>query len=375
MSAPMKSGLQIQKVLFSSFKNTYSEKCIKYTGFQIGYYIKNVKEQLASTNAKGIFVKRFPKNIFSLNTKIKFKPCANSNSAITKYISPWRYLNSVLRNDTRCIYDSCFVDPLLSTSSKPFLRHYSTGSLKDQQSIKDEAIKNTQQKEAYPGDEGRKISGSTIKEKHENIWTIPNLLTVSRVVAAPVLAYLIIDQQYPLATGLFIAAGVTDMLDGQIARRFPSQHSNFGSVLDPLADKIMMTFLVISLTVVDLIPYPLTALIVCRDIGLIIAAHWVRYISLPPPKTFKRFWDVSHPTTEFTPLLISKINTLIQLNLVALSLIAPIFDFVAHPAMQALWGVTAVTTVWSGLGYVFQKEKTFKLINTKTVIAKKPKES
>lgn len=78
---------------------------------------------------------------------------------------------------------------------------------------------------------------------HENIYTVPNLLTVSRLVAAPVIGYLVIHQHHAWAVGLFAYAGITDLIDGWIARRWKLQ-TVVGSIVDPMADKALMTVLV-----------------------------------------------------------------------------------------------------------------------------------
>ena len=84
---------------------------------------------------------------------------------------------------------------------------------------------------------------TTPQEKHENIYTIPNILTFTRLVATPVIAYLILHHQPYLATGLLLYAGLTDLIDGWIARRW-NLKSVVGTIIDPMADK----FLMISLT-------------------------------------------------------------------------------------------------------------------------------
>jgi len=76
-------------------------------------------------------------------------------------------------------------------------------------------------------------------ERHENIYTIPNILTVSRIIATPMIAYLILHQMPYLATGLLLCAGLTDVIDGWIARRFHLK-SVVGTVIDPMADKFLM---------------------------------------------------------------------------------------------------------------------------------------
>lgn len=116
-------------------------------------------------------------------------------------------------------------------------------------------------------------------EKKDRIVTIPNLLCVSRIVAAPYIAYCIASADYATAAALFVYAGATDMADGAIARRyvhqfmvsksklclrFPSQASSLGSFLDPLSDKILVGIVYLALTYAGQIPASLTGLIVSR---------------------------------------------------------------------------------------------------------------
>lgn len=190
----------------------------------------------------------------------------------------------------------------------------------------------------------------------ENILTIPNALSLARLCSSPVLGYLVVTEGYTAALVLFAAAGVTDVLDGWVARSFPSQQSMLGTVVDPLADKCLVATLFLSLTVAGLIPIPLTALIVTRDATILGCASYIRYASLPAPKTFLRFFDVTLATVKFSPTSISKANTAVQLGLVAATLAAPVFGFVDHSALHAFWYLTASTTVLSGLTYLFTKD-------------------
>ena len=158
---------------------------------------------------------------------------------------------------------------------------------------------------------------------HENIYTLPNLLTISRLLAAPIIGYLIVNQQHTLALGLFFYAGVTDLIDGYIARRY-SQQTVVGTVIDPMADKALMTISVIALALDSTLPIWLASLILLRDIGLGVAAIYFRWISLPPPKTFTRYWDFSLPSAEVKPTTISKYNTFLQLLLVGYGMALPV---------------------------------------------------
>lgn len=202
-------------------------------------------------------------------------------------------------------------------------------------------------------DRNSKEQAQMAKEMREdNILTIPNILCFGRILASPFLGYLVLSENYPAALLLFIVAGFTDMLDGFIARRFPSQKSYLGSVLDPTADKILVGFLTVTLAVVHLIPIPLAVVILGRDLGLILSSFVVRYITLPRPRTFSRFFDVQHPTVQVTPSFIGKVNTALQLALIASSLTAPVLEFTGHTGLTVLQYVVGLTTVISGVDYM-----------------------
>ncbi|XP_041728875.1 uncharacterized protein LOC121559872 isoform X4 [Coregonus clupeaformis] len=155
-----------------------------------------------------------------------------------------------------------------------------------------------------------------------------------------------------------------ELLDGYIARNWASQKSALGSALDPLADKILISVLYISLTYAQLIPAPLTALVIARDVGLIAAVFYVRYKTVPPPVTLNKFFNPCYTTAQLKPTTISKVNTAIQLFLVAASLASPVFHYTDSPLLQALWYITAVTTTVSGYSYYHYGMKTVAVLNS-----------
>jgi hypothetical protein len=83
---------------------------------------------------------------------------------------------------------------------------------------------------------------------HENIYTLPNLLTFSRLLSAPLIGYFILHEQHLAAVSLFAYAGFTDLIDGWIARRYHST-TVVGTVIDPMADKTLMTVLTVCLAI------------------------------------------------------------------------------------------------------------------------------
>jgi len=169
------------------------------------------------------------------------------------------------------------------------------------------------------------------------ISQIPNFLTLLRIGATPVLVLLLNDREYDVALLLFVLAGLSDGLDGYIAKRFGFV-TRLGAILDPLADKMLIISTYIMLTVLGDIPFWLMVTVGFRDV-LIVGGYLV-LVSLDG--------DV-----DMHPSIVSKINTCMQLALVIIML--------AHKA--ELWSlpllinvtIAAVfaTTVLSGAHYVW----------------------
>ncbi|KAL2855452.1 phosphatidyl synthase [Aspergillus pseudoustus] len=196
---------------------------------------------------------------------------------------------------------------------------------------------------------------------HENIYTVPNILTFTRLVAAPLVGYFLVYDCHATALALFAYAGITDLVDGYIARRYNLQ-TVVGTIIDPMADKLLMTISVACMAVNGSIPVWLAVIILGRDVGLSLSAIYYRWISLPPPKTMARYWDFSLPSAEVKPTGISKINTALQLLLVGSAMALPVLPeamldaWNLREAMTAFQYLVAATTIWSGLSYVFSKD-------------------
>lgn len=202
--------------------------------------------------------------------------------------------------------------------------------------------------------------------ERENIWTVPNVICVGRMLTSPYLSYLILSQDYQVALWLLGIAGVSDLADGWIARTWTSQASKLGSFLDPIADKLLVGTLFLSLAWVGLIPVPLTCLVVARDVVLVGAASYIRYQSLPAPKTLMRYFDPTHATAQLAPTIASKLNTAVQLSFAAVTVAAPVFHFVDHPGLQCFCYVTAISTLAGGLSYLISRD-TYKFLRKKKV--------
>lgn len=201
--------------------------------------------------------------------------------------------------------------------------------------------------------------------ERENIFTIPNFLCIGRIIMSPYLGYVIIQSDFSLAMGILVVAGLTDVADGYIARNWKGQKSNFGSFLDPLADKCLVGTLVVTLGYCDLMPLWLASAILFRDIFLIIAAFVIRYKSLPTThRSLSKYFDATHVTAQLAPTFISKVNTAVQLFCVAASLGAPVWNYVDHPALHGLWYLTGATTAAAALSYIVSKD-TYKYLKRK----------
>ncbi|GAB0135380.1 hypothetical protein EsDP_00003720 [Epichloe bromicola] len=198
-------------------------------------------------------------------------------------------------------------------------------------------------------------SATTEAIVHEDIYTIPNFLTLTRLVAAPIVGYLVLHDSHAWAVGLFAYAGITDLLDGWIARRW-NRKTVVGTIIDPMADKALMTILTVCLAAKGALPLWVATIVLGRDVGLGIAAIYYRWISLPPPKTFRRYWDFSLPSAEVRPTTISKYNTFLQLGLVGLTTAAPLVHADISSMLAILQYTVAATTVWSGASYIFSRD-------------------
>jgi cardiolipin synthase len=166
---------------------------------------------------------------------------------------------------------------------------------------------------------------------------VPNLITIGRTLLIPVIAYLLVQRNYPWALAAFMAAAFSDFADGVIARHYRLV-SEFGARLDPIADKLTMFIATVLLAWQGLLPLWLAAAIVLRDI--VIAGGAIAYRLL-----------VGHVAME--PTWLSKINTALEFAALAgvLAHAATLIDGSAW--LPALFAVVFVTVTASGAQYVW----------------------
>jgi cardiolipin synthase len=166
--------------------------------------------------------------------------------------------------------------------------------------------------------------------------TAPNLLTLSRICLAPLLVASILDNHYALGFCLFVVAGLTDLLDGLLARLL-KQYTMLGQYLDPVADKLLLSTLFLVLTYKDLIPGRVTAMVIGRDVGILVVA------AILFAATGRR---------EFRPSIFGKVSTLAQIAAVAAVLMHQLTPvrWVVIIEQGAFW-VTKALAIVSGLHY------------------------
>ncbi len=102
------------------------------------------------------------------------------------------------------------------------------------------------------------------------VWTVPNALSLLRLLGVPVFLWAILTRRDALALGIVVVGGSTDYLDGVLARRF-NQLSRVGQLLDPAADRLYILATLVGLTVRDIVPLELTLVLVGRDVVLAVA--------------------------------------------------------------------------------------------------------
>jgi cardiolipin synthase len=159
---------------------------------------------------------------------------------------------------------------------------------------------------------------------------IPNFITLGRIISVPVIFWLLLTGQNKVAFFVFVCAGISDAVDGYLAKRF-NWTTELGSYLDPLADKLLLVSIFIALGVRNELPLWLVIAVVSRDI-LIVAAVLLAWL-LDQPVRIK-------------PLAISKANTAMQILLAATVLADEAFTFgLATTRLVMVWITGALTLI------------------------------
>lgn len=170
----------------------------------------------------------------------------------------------------------------------------------------------------------------------DRILNIPNILTLARIITTPFIVYAIIELQPVLALILMAAAGITDMLDGAIARYF-NQRSTVGAFMDPLADKLMLISTIVSLYFINQMPLFLFLAVIFRDLIIMVGAL---------------AYEVVTHKLEMQPTYTSKITTFLQIMLVLVTLANLAWQWPGEMPLQIITWLTFAFTCISGVQYM-----------------------
>lgn len=168
--------------------------------------------------------------------------------------------------------------------------------------------------------------------------SIPNLITLGRILLVPILVWAIASGRMQLAFLLFLAAAISDGVDGFLAKRF-GMKTELGAYLDPLADKVLIVSIYVTLGITGVIPLWIVILVVSRDfmiVGAIILS-----------------WLVNMPVA-IKPHTISKLNTAAQIVYACLVLASHGYQFSAEPVLTLVMALVAVLTTLSVVFYLAQ---------------------
>lgn len=166
--------------------------------------------------------------------------------------------------------------------------------------------------------------------------SIPNIITLGRIILVPVVFWCLVSGQWEAAFIAFVVAGISDAVDGFLAKRF-NWETQLGAYLDPIADKLLIVCIFIALGVIGKLPSWVVITVVSRDVLIVIAV----VLS----------WLLDHPTP-MKPLAVSKMNTVAQIVLAGVVLADEAFDLrLGGPVLVLMW-VTAALTIASLVAYL-----------------------
>jgi cardiolipin synthase len=165
----------------------------------------------------------------------------------------------------------------------------------------------------------------------------PNQLTLLRLVFIPFIAGAVLESQYGLALALFVLAGLSDGLDGLLARKM-NQRTMLGQYLDPIADKLLLSTMFLVLSSTHHVPWRITLLVFSRDIGILLVSALLY---------------MTTSLRNFAPSIFGKANTVAQIAAILLVLAENIwgYEWLGLAKNASLWAVSGLTLL-SGLHYI-----------------------
>ncbi len=179
------------------------------------------------------------------------------------------------------------------------------------------------------------------------VATLPNLLTVVRMVITPIFVTCLFYGRFGWGLTLFVFAGITDLLDGRLARRY-NQNSDLGRILDPIADKLLLVASFVVLSLPSILPPPVprhfpipfwvTAAVISRDIFIVVGSAAINIVT-----GFRGF----------RPSMLGKINTLVQVFAIGIVLIVTQVPILGGYVLPTVYTTVFAFALCSGVHYVF----------------------
>jgi cardiolipin synthase len=175
--------------------------------------------------------------------------------------------------------------------------------------------------------------------------SLPNIITCLRIALVPVFLLLLIYDKYGLALGVFVVAGMTDAIDGAIARMM-NQKTELGMFLDPLADKFLVLTAFIALALMDRLPLWLAETVIVRDVVIIAGSLYL----------YKRGFK-----EKIKPVLLGKVTTFMLITLLVVALVGVYLNREFDLTEYLVW-ITGALLITSGIQYL---HRGFRIINDK----------
>lgn len=185
------------------------------------------------------------------------------------------------------------------------------------------------------------------------IVTLPNLLTVVRMFLIPIFVICLYYQRFGWALFIFVSAGLTDGLDGMLARRF-DQKSQLGTILDPIADKLLLVTAFVTLSLPAIInraalppphdnlhlpvPFWVTTAVISRDVFIVVGAAAINIVT-----GFRNF----------RPSWLGKANTFVQITAIVIILLATQFPVLRGYVLPTVYALVFAFAFFSGVHYIF----------------------
>ena len=167
---------------------------------------------------------------------------------------------------------------------------------------------------------------------------LPNAICIARMLLVAPLVLWIVEGRFAAALLLLVVAGISDGLDGFLAKRY-DWRTRLGGLLDPAADKLLLVSAFASLSYIGLIPVELTAIVIGRDVVIVLGAICYQWFIAP---------------VEGEPAAISKLNTACQLGMLVFTLTAAAYEWPPPVSLMVLGAAVVFTSIVSGLTYVLR---------------------